>query len=337
MTLGFYVRALVRESRGSRGRLTFFIACLAVGVAAVVAVAGLSASLRDGIRREARQLLAADLAVRGNQPIPPEALTAIAALPGARRTDVKETVTVAAAPGVDGQPGPSQLVELKVVDGFYPFYGKLDLRPARPLHELLTPGTAVVAAELLSRWKLKVGDSLQIGGQPFRIAASVLSEPDRVSISFTIGPRVFLSGAGFARTHLEDQGSRVELPDAGPAAGRDLDRRARRRRRAAEAGSPRRRELPRGDLPAGAAVAARRTSRGSSSSSGWSPCCRSSSAASASPRACAPGSPAGWTPSRSSSAWGCARARSSRSTSGRRSCSASPAASWGSSPAWPSR
>ena len=219
MTLGFYVRALVRESRGSRGRLTFFIACLAVGVAAVVSVAGLSASLRDGIRREARQLLAADLAVRGNQPIPPEALAAIAALPGARRTDVKETVTVAAAPGVDGQPGPSQLVELKVVDGFYPFYGKLDLRPARPLHELLTPGTAVVAADLLSHWKLKIGDSLQIGGQPFRIAASVLAEPDRVGISFTIGPRVFLSGAGFARTHLEDQGSRmsyrtlVRLPD----------------------------------------------------------------------------------------------------------------------------
>jgi putative ABC transport system permease protein len=219
VTLGFYARALVRESRGSRGRLTFFIACLAVGVAAVVSVAGLSASLRDGIRREARQLLAADLAVRGNQPIPPEALTAITALPGARRTDVKETVTVAAAPGVNGQPGPSQLVELKVVDGFYPFYGKLDLRPARPLHELLTPGTAVVAADLLSHWKLEVGDSLQIGGQPFRVAASVLAEPDRVGVSFTIGPRVFLSGPGFARTHLEDQGSRVSyrtlvrLPD----------------------------------------------------------------------------------------------------------------------------
>ena len=106
-----------------------------------------------------------------------------------------------------------------MVDGFYPFYGKLDLRPARPLHELLTPATAVVAADLLTHWKLKVGDSLQIGGQTFRVAASVLAEPDRVGISFTIGPRVFLSGAGFARTHLEDQGSRVSyrtlvrLPD----------------------------------------------------------------------------------------------------------------------------
>jgi putative ABC transport system permease protein len=219
LSLGFYFRTLARESRGSRGRLVFFVACLAVGVAAVVAVAGLSASLQDGIRREARQLLAADLSVRGNQPLPPATLAAIAALPGSRRTDVKETVTVAAAAEKNGQPGASQLVELKVVDGVYPFYGVLDLRPRRPLHELLTAETTVVASDLLAHLGLKVGDALQIGGQPFKIAGIVLAEPDRVSVSFTLGPRVFLSGAGFARTRLEEQGSRVgyralvRLPD----------------------------------------------------------------------------------------------------------------------------
>ncbi|HET9212297.1 MAG TPA: FtsX-like permease family protein [Thermoanaerobaculia bacterium] len=227
MSPGFYLRSLVRESRGSRGRLAFFIACLAVGVAAVVAVAGLSASLRDGIRREARQLLAADLAVRGNQPLPPAVLAAVTDLPGARRTDVKETVTVAAAPPRNGQPGPSQLVELKVIEGFYPFYGKLELRPRKPLNELLTPETTVVASDLLAHLGLKVGDTLQIGGQGYRIAGVVLSEPDRVSISFTLGPRVFLSGRGFARTTLEDQGSRmsykalVKLPEGAPAAALD--------------------------------------------------------------------------------------------------------------------
>jgi putative ABC transport system permease protein len=227
LSLGFYFRTLARESRGSRGRLVFFVACLAVGVAAVVAVAGLSASLQDGIRREARQLLAADLSVRGTQPLPPATLAAIAALPGSRRTDVKETVTVAAAPGKGGQPGASQLVELKVVDGVYPFYGVLDLRPRRPLHELLTAETTVVASDLLAHLELKVGDALQIGGQPFRIAGIVLAEPDRVSVSFTLGPRVFLSGAGFARTHLEEQGSRVgyralvRLPDGTSTAALD--------------------------------------------------------------------------------------------------------------------
>jgi putative ABC transport system permease protein len=222
---GFYVRTLLRESRGSRGRLTFFIACLAVGVAAVVAVAGLSASLDDGIRHEARQLLAADLAIEGNRRIPVEVRQAIAAIPGARQTDVRETVTIAAAPGHNGRPGPSQLVELKVVDGFYPFYGKLDLQPRRPLHELLTPRTTVVASELLSRLNLEVGDTLRIGGEPFRIAGVVLAEPDRISISLTLGPRVFLSGQGFSHTPLGRRGSRIDyrtlvkLPEQTSAAG----------------------------------------------------------------------------------------------------------------------
>ncbi|HSS76324.1 MAG TPA: FtsX-like permease family protein [Thermoanaerobaculia bacterium] len=224
MSPGFFLRTLLRESRGSRGRLTFFIACLAVGVSAVVAVAGLSASLDQGIRREARQLLAADLAIRGSQPIPPAVNGALAHVSGLQRTNLRETVTVATVSSRDGRPGPSQLVELKVVDGVYPFYGKLVLKPARPLHELLNARTTVVGSELLARLGRKVGDDILIGGQPFRVAGTVVSEPDRVSISFTLGPRAFLSGEGFARTSLEGQGSRVsyralfKLPEGSTAA-----------------------------------------------------------------------------------------------------------------------
>ncbi|MEA2693202.1 MAG: putative transport system permease protein, partial [Acidobacteriota bacterium] len=200
-----YLRMMLRESRGAFGRLAFFVACLAVGVAAVVAVAGLSSSLDDGLRGEARQLLAADLRIEGSRPLPPGLDLARAGLVGARRTDVLEMVTVVASPT-----GKSQLVELKVIDGDYPFYGKLELQPARPLRDLLDPESAVVAPELLSRLGLKVGDRLEIGGQSFHIAGQVLSEPDRISISITLGPRVFLSAPGLARTALAGRGSRID-------------------------------------------------------------------------------------------------------------------------------
>lgn len=223
MTPAFFLRTLIRESRGSRARLVFFVACLSVGVSAVVAVAGLSASLDEGIRTEARQLLAADLAIEGNRPLPPGFDLARAGLAGARRTDIKETVTIVAAPpAAAGRPGPSQLVELKVIDGDYPFYGTLDLRPRRPLRDLLRPDTAVVAAELLSRLGLRLGDTLRIGGRPFRIAGVVLSEPDRVSVSMTLGPRVFLSSEGFSGAGLGGRGSRIgyrtliKLPEGFP-------------------------------------------------------------------------------------------------------------------------
>ena len=49
-----------------------------------------------------------------------------------------------------------------------------------------------------------------MGGQPFRIAAELVDEPDRVDFAMTLGPRLFLSPAGLERTALVGFGSRVK-------------------------------------------------------------------------------------------------------------------------------
>ncbi|MBZ5639863.1 MAG: ABC transporter permease [Acidobacteriia bacterium] len=214
-----FLRLLRRESRGSRGRLAFFAACLAVGVAAVVAVSSLSAGLERGIRTEARQLLAADLRIGGRAPVPQAVLDLLSATRGVERTDVKEMPSVVAAVGAGGEPGLSQLVELKAIGGRYPYYGTLRVEPDRPLDELLDPEGAVVDPELTARLGLKPGDELRIGGATFRVRGTVLSEPDRLNVSFTLGPRVLVSLKGLERSGLEAFGSRIErrvllkLPD----------------------------------------------------------------------------------------------------------------------------
>ncbi len=224
MTPALYLRSIVRESRGLGGRLAFFVACLSVGVAAVVAVAGLSSSLNATIRVEARALLAADVSIDGWRSIPREVATLLGDSPGYLRTDVRTMTTIVAAPEGAGRPGRSQLVQLKVIDGTYPFYGVLGLDPVRPLSDLLDDTTAVVAPEVLTRLGIAVGDTLRIGGEDFRIAGKVVSEPDRLDMGFSIGPRVFVSGAGLARTVLESRGSRVahrtliKLPDGADGA-----------------------------------------------------------------------------------------------------------------------
>lgn len=210
MRLGLYLKGLVRESRGERGRIAFFAGCLAVGVAAVVSVAGLSSSLDAGIRGEARQLLAADLAVETNGPLPDGLRQRLAALGADATAEVREMVTVVAAPSADGRPGPSQLVEVKAVEAGYPFYGRLGLSPERPLAELLDAGATVVAPDLLARLGLAVGDTLAIGGEAFTIAGTVAGEPDRVGIGLAMGPRIFLSLDGLDRAGLIQRGSRVE-------------------------------------------------------------------------------------------------------------------------------
>ncbi len=209
MNVSLYINYMARESRGSGGRLAFFVACLAVGVAAVVAVAGLSSSMEEGIRAKARDLLAADLVVEGGRPIPEELDGALRAIPGAKRANLREMVTIVAA--ADGpSAGSSRLAQLKVVEGEYPFYGDLVTEPDRPLDRLLDEGTVVVASDLLSSLGLSRGGRLRVGGVEFRVAAALYKEPDRLDITIaSLAPRVFLSPAGLARTGLEGWGSRI--------------------------------------------------------------------------------------------------------------------------------
>lgn len=70
MRPGLLLTTVLRESRGSRGRLAFLVLCLAMGVAAVTGVSVLVAALDGAVSANARRLLAADLAIESRQPLP---------------------------------------------------------------------------------------------------------------------------------------------------------------------------------------------------------------------------------------------------------------------------
>jgi putative ABC transport system permease protein len=210
MKLTTWLVVALREFKGSAGRLLFFAACLSVGVAAVVAVAGLSRALDDGIQGQAKQLLAADLAISSRRPIPDEMVAAVGAMANARWTEVSELPSVVSVPGGGDVPGSSLLCELKAVGADYPFYGELVIDPPGPISALLNPQRVLVDPELLTRLGIGVGDHLRIGDATFEIAGTVISEPDRLGVSFAIGPRVLMSAEGLVRSALAGVGSRVE-------------------------------------------------------------------------------------------------------------------------------
>jgi len=226
VTSGLALRMMAREVRGASGKIAFFVSCLAVGVAAVVAVSGLSNGIEAGLRHEARQLLAADLSVRAEKAMT-ERVTQlvrelVASRPGAGTTLVRELATVVSVPGASGSPGPSALVLLKAVGPEYPFYGAVTTEPASPLTLLLDDDGVLVAPELAEKLRLTVGSTLKIGGEGFVVRGRIVSEPDKMSAPLALGPRVMLSLGGFARTGLEAFGSRIErtvLIKLGPADG----------------------------------------------------------------------------------------------------------------------
>ena len=196
------LRYSLRELRGSLGRVWVWVACLSVGVGAVVSVAGLASSVDGAIRGEARKLLAADLAVRSRGPLPEDVLETIDRVPGAAHAEVRELAAMVgrASPREPGGEGPSSLLaELKAVSGGYPFYGELvtepPLLPGTNPADVLGGHSALVSPEALSRLGLKVGDDLRLGRRTLRVIGSLEAEPDRLPTGFAFGPRVVVGVA----------------------------------------------------------------------------------------------------------------------------------------------
>jgi putative ABC transport system permease protein len=197
-----------RESRSSAFKFLFVILAVAVGVGSLTGVRGFSRAFHAMLLSQARTLMAADLSLRVFEVPTPQQTAAMDALAksGVDRTWITETVTMAST-GVDKPP---MLVSVKAVDPRkYPFYGQIGLSPPAPLSQALTADTVAVSDDVLLRLKLKVGDSIRLGGQSFRIAGQVTYEPDRMLGTLNVGPRVMISREGLERTGLMLPGSRA--------------------------------------------------------------------------------------------------------------------------------
>ena len=212
-----------RELRASRSKFLFVILSVAIGVAALTGVRGFSESFQKVLLDQARSIMSADLSARMFRLITPQEnakLDALAESKGVERTSVTETVSMAS---LQGDPVPL-LVSLKVVDpAKYPFYGAVTLSPAGDLRTMLTDSSVVVDDNLLVRLRAKVGDSLKIGGQFFRIAAVIEKEPDRLTAGVGLGPRVMMTRAAVDKTGLLQAGSRATeryLFKLGPQSGK---------------------------------------------------------------------------------------------------------------------
>ncbi|MBM86307.1 MAG: glycosyl transferase family 1 [Rhodospirillaceae bacterium] len=218
MDLRLALRLARRELRGSLGGFRVFLACLALGVAAITGVGSVSDAMHAGIKRDARALLGGDVSVRlVHREIFPEAR---AALDRSGRVSKVATMRTMTRPTVGGR---RTLVEMKAVDAAYPLFGSIRLSPSIDISTALSPidgvHGVVIDPALLGRLQLDVGDRLSIGSEAFEIRAVIEKEPDRTIRFATFGPRVLISTEALASTGLIATGSlvnfhyRVDLPE----------------------------------------------------------------------------------------------------------------------------
>ncbi|HZH52758.1 MAG TPA: ABC transporter permease [Microvirga sp.] len=205
--LPLVLRLALRELRGGLKGFGIFLACIALGVAAIAGVSSLSRSLTDGIGREGRRILGGDVAFSLLQRGANEAERAFLASKG--EVNVIATMRAMALAGDKG----TALVELKAVDAGYPRVGTLETDPPFAPADLLGQwdGAFGAAADpaLLARLDLKVGDRVTVGGATVELRASLVSEPDKIASGIGFGPRLLVSQDALDATGLVQPGSLV--------------------------------------------------------------------------------------------------------------------------------
>lgn len=192
---------LLRDLRS--GDLRLLILSLLIAVGSLTAVSFFSDRLRLGLERDARQLLGADLVLRGDVAIPDHLQLAASS----RGLLVAQTVSFPTMALAGAQ---SQLVALKAVSNSYPLRGHLTLAPALDTTNQAPPAGEVwldqAAADALG---LQLGNSLQLGEANFKLTRIVVLEPDRGAAFMNFAPRAMIALDDLPATKLVQFGSRV--------------------------------------------------------------------------------------------------------------------------------
>ena len=167
--------------------------------------------VRQGLTREAHQLLGGDMLMAGDQPWKPEVITE------AKRRGLavaQSTNFISMAQSVSGAEPKSLLTGAKAVTESYPLRGKLRIAPRLNAPDAIAasgpgPGTVWLDERLTSALAADAGSKVRLGNAEFTVAAVLTLEPDRGANFFNIAPRLMMNAADVASTGLIQTGSRV--------------------------------------------------------------------------------------------------------------------------------
>ena len=209
-----------RELRGGLRGFRIFLACLALGVAAIAAVGTVRASIQAGLEQNGAALLGGDAVVRFTYRFADDDERAWLDSIAER---VSETTDFRSMIVVERDTIERGLTQVQAVDDLYPLIGETVLDPPMPLSQAFagteqTPG-GVMERVLADRLGLTAGDTFNLGATTFTLSAILVSYPDNSGGSFGLGPRSLvllddLKDSGLLATGtLMESNYRLDLPD----------------------------------------------------------------------------------------------------------------------------
>lgn len=207
-----------RDSRTQRLRLLIFSLAIVSGIASLVAIHSLKASVETGIQGQAKELLGSDLQVSSSRPILADEAAKLSQL-ATRATREVAFPTIMTFPN-----GGARMVHVRAMEGEYPYYGQVETVPEDAWQRRFSEPGILLEASLLEQFQVKPGDSIELGRMQLKILGAIHNTAPRASRFSGLAPEVYvrltdvqesgLIGANSMVTHL----LHLEIPQGPPSA-----------------------------------------------------------------------------------------------------------------------
>jgi putative ABC transport system permease protein len=197
-------RMALRDGRRGLKPLLLSMSCVVLAVASVVVAFSFRENLLSSIQTQSKSLLGADLAIDSREPFSPDDEALFHSLGGDQSRQIGFT-SMAYFP----RSGDSRLVQVRAINGDFPYYGTLESEPAVSMANFHRGANALVDENVMLQFNLQVGERVRIGDHEFQIAGKLRKIPGE-SLAFSlISPRIYIPMAYLDSTRLVQRGSLV--------------------------------------------------------------------------------------------------------------------------------
>ncbi|SEC07939.1 putative ABC transport system permease protein [Maribacter dokdonensis] len=193
-----------RDGKASGKRLLLFMASIILGIAAVVSIQSFSNNLKNNIGLQSKALMGADFLIDSNQPANERVVELMDSLGGYKAREVKFASMAAFPKSLS-----TKLVQVRAIEGNYPFYGELETEPKISAFDYQDKGGALVDATVMLQFDLKPGDSVKLGTTTFPILGALITAPGSTGIGATAAPPIVVPFRFMEESGLLQRGSRL--------------------------------------------------------------------------------------------------------------------------------
>lgn len=193
-----------RDSRKNRSRLLLFTSSIILGIAALVAVYSFRDNLQRDIDEQAKTLTGSDLTIDSRIAVSEPMVAMLDSLGDQKAKQIDFASMVYFLHSDKGR-----LIQVRALEGNYPFYGSIKTTPAKATLDLRTGRNVLVDRTVMLQFNAKPGDSVKLGKLNFAIAGYLDQAAGQNGFSAAIAPVVYIPMKYLPETGLAQFGSRL--------------------------------------------------------------------------------------------------------------------------------